>query len=64
MRAIDRTAVFLMLAVSAGQVSADDWPTYGHDNRRSHVTGESLVLPLTEAWVRRSPKPPAMPAPG
>jgi len=30
---------------------ADDWPTFGHDNQRSGVTGERLELPLTESWV-------------
>ena len=37
---------------------AEDWPTYGHDNRRSHVTGETLALPLRLAWAYRSPLPP------
>lgn len=38
--------------------AAADWPTYGHDNRRSHVTTESLEFPLEEIWIRRSPIPP------
>ena len=47
-----------ILAVSAVSAAANDWSTYGHDNRRSHVTSESLGLPLVASWVYRSPSPP------
>ncbi len=30
---------------------AEDWQTYGHDNRRSAVTSEKLSLPLRKMWV-------------
>jgi outer membrane protein assembly factor BamB len=42
----------------AGSASADDWPTYRHDNRRSAATGERLSLPLRAAWTYRAPAPP------
>ncbi|MEM7014676.1 MAG: PQQ-binding-like beta-propeller repeat protein [Verrucomicrobiota bacterium] len=38
--------------------AAEDWPTYGHDNRRSHVTSEVLTAPLVETWIYQSPQPP------
>ncbi len=38
---------------------AEDWPTYMHDNARSGVTAESLLLDeLDEGWVYVSPAPP------
>ena len=43
-----------------GSGKAEDWPTFGHDNRRSGVTRERLELPLTECWIFKSlhePKP-------
>jgi len=48
-----------------GPVSAEDWPTFGADNRRSSVTGEVLELPLKESWVFKATHPPqpAWPAP-
>lgn len=53
-------AAFGFIAVVALAVSAaaEDWPTYGHDNRRSHVSSESLTAPLVESWVYQSPQPP------
>lgn len=42
-----------------GSVFAEDWPTYMHDNARSGVTTESLVLnELDESWVYVPPVPP------
>jgi len=41
--------VFCLLLV-ASVAQAEDWPTYGHDNLRSGVTGERLQLPLQKAW--------------
>lgn len=39
----------------------DDWPTYMHDNRRSGVTGETVVLfELNPGWVYTSPAVPNM----
>jgi len=40
-------------------ISAQDWPTYMHDNARSGVTAESLVVnELDEGWVYVPPMPP------
>ncbi len=47
-------AVWLLPSASHGE----DWPTLGHDNRRSHVSKETLPLPLVESWVYRPPTPP------
>ena len=48
----------LALALVSSPVIAEDWPTYAHDNRRSHTTGETLKLPLEPAWTYRSPQLP------
>lgn len=58
-------AFFSVVFVLCGPVSAEDWPTFGHDNRRSCVTGEQLQLPLKEFWVFKATRPPqpAWPAP-
>ncbi len=40
------------------RVSAADWPTYRHDNRRSGITLEALEPPLQPAWTYTSPTPP------
>lgn len=37
--------------------SAEDWPAFGHDNRRSHVTGDRVPVPLQVAWTRSNPPP-------
>ncbi|NNE92170.1 MAG: PQQ-binding-like beta-propeller repeat protein [Verrucomicrobiales bacterium] len=55
MKTVIHISLFVALAAPA---HAEDWPTYGHDNRRSHVTSEKLNLPLTRAWARISPHPP------
>ena len=39
--------------------SADDWPTWAHDVKRSGVTDERLSPPLSLRWIFRSPAPPA-----
>ncbi len=38
----------------ASRVTADDWPAYQHDARRSAVSRQPLPLPLGTAWVHRS----------
>ncbi len=39
--------------------SAEDWPTYQHDNYRSGMTSETLDLQqLKQKWVYQSPNPP------
>ncbi|MGA2618044.1 MAG: PQQ-binding-like beta-propeller repeat protein [Thermoguttaceae bacterium] len=51
------------LAAGVGQpegVRGDNWPTYGHDMARSHVTAERLSVPLEPCWVfkaRHAPQP-------
>ena len=37
--------------------SAQSWPTYRHDNRRSGVSPTSLQLPLSEAWSHHGGPP-------
>jgi len=32
-------------------VSAEDWPTYAHDNQRTGVTNENVAPPLKLAWA-------------
>jgi len=51
-----RTLTFLYLLCLPAL--AEDWPTYAHDNRRSHTTKETLALPLKQAWVYESPNLP------
>ena len=47
-----------ILALSAVAVSAEDWPTYQHDNRRSGSTSEDLKFPLHSTWTFKSQRPP------
>ena len=56
---------YLGTLIVCSSAKAEDWPTFGHDNRRSGVTRERLELPLTESWIFKSPhKPkPAWPEP-
>ena len=49
-------SAMLLLASLTGR--AGDWPTFGHDNRRSHVTDESLTFPLNNSWAYKSAVPP------
>ena len=44
----------LLLLLVASPATAEDWPTWRHDSLRTGVTGESLALPLEEAWQFRS----------
>ncbi len=53
-----RGALILGLLVFSGDLLAQSWPTYRHDNRRSGVTKAELRFPLTEQWVWKSPQPP------
>lgn len=48
-------AIAMWLTTTA---SAQSWPTYRHDNRRSGVTQRSLPSSLVQQWVRRSSQPP------
>ncbi|MCK5805086.1 MAG: PQQ-binding-like beta-propeller repeat protein [Lentisphaeria bacterium] len=56
LRAFWRLAALLLLGLVA-VAQGDDWPTFGHDNRRSHVTNEHLALPLAPEWKYAGPKP-------
>ena len=49
-----------LLPLIAGISTAEDWPTYRHDNRRSGVSNEQVQLPLSLTWVRKSKVPPMM----
>lgn len=40
-------------------LAADDWPMYGHDPARSHVTAQKLPWPLSAGWVFKALHPPA-----
>ncbi len=54
-----RRMAFLLLLVTAPAALALDWPGYMHDNSRTGVTAESLVLAdLDQGWVYESPSPP------
>ena len=57
MRLLSLFTVACGVVFSSAAVHAD-WPTYRHDVRRSGVTTESLTLPITMAWVRKSSQPP------
>ncbi|MBT3289494.1 MAG: PQQ-binding-like beta-propeller repeat protein [Victivallales bacterium] len=46
-------ALLLLGALAQG----DDWPTFGHDNRRSHVTNERLTAKLAPLWKHAGPRP-------
>jgi len=51
--------VFLLGGGFAGRAAAEDWPTFGHDNRRSCASSENpQVIGLREIWVYVSPHPP------
>lgn len=47
----------LLLLAAATTAVAEDWPTLGHDNHRSHVTGERLALPLRPLWTHAAARP-------
>ena len=59
---IPRIRPLLVALVVLGTFSpavAEDWPTYMHDNARSGVTTESLVLDeLNQGWLYVPPAPP------
>jgi outer membrane protein assembly factor BamB len=55
----------IVLALVPAVCSAEDWPCYRKDARRSAATQESLTLPLTPAWCHLgTPPKPAWPEPG
>ena len=49
-----RQFAFLWLFGVAALGQAADWPTYQHDYARTGVATESLLTPLTSAWVHHS----------
>ncbi len=53
-------SILIVLAVGAANAtSANDWPTYNHDNARSAITSQQLELPLVDAWRYRAAHAPA-----
>jgi len=44
-------AGWVVVAAICFTVSAEDWPTYRHDNARTGITAERLDPPLSEQWV-------------
>jgi outer membrane protein assembly factor BamB len=51
-------AAILILLCCLQTARADDWPTYMHDNHRSGVTSEQVVLPLRTGWTYNTNRPP------
>src|SRR5512136_1695824 len=52
----------ILIAFAAASSSAEDWPTYRHDVRRTGVTPEELPGEMNLQWVREFPAPePAWP---
>lgn len=51
--------IALAAVIATANLCAADWPTAGHDNRRTGVTAEHLAPPLHLHWIFRSPAPPA-----
>jgi len=52
-----RVVVLFLVGFTFG-ANAEDWPTYGRDNRRSHVSQEILKFPLEKVWAYQSSVPP------
>ncbi|MFC1462849.1 PQQ-binding-like beta-propeller repeat protein, partial [Verrucomicrobiota bacterium] len=50
---------FLIVLGAAGPALGDDWPVFGHDNRRSCISEERLPVPLSTEWVFKAPYPPS-----
>ena len=56
---IIRILILNILLLAALRAGAEDWPTYMHDNARSGVSRDPIVLEeLNLAWVYHSPAPP------
>ncbi len=54
-----KISILLTVLIAAKSLSAVDWPTYMHDNARSGVTAESLILAeLNPGWIITSPARP------
>ena len=51
--------VLFLFACAALPASADDWPTYRHDERRSGVSTERIQTPLSLQWVHTPTHPPS-----
>lgn len=49
----------VLIGIALAPASADDWPTYRHDVRRSGISGELLAAPLSEDWVFVPTLPPS-----
>ena len=54
-----RAWVCWMIVATGAAASADDWPTFRHDNHRSGKTSEKIsAASLQSLWVWQSPQPP------
>lgn len=53
------TAVLCLIHLLSPPASAEDWPTYRHDNRRSGITSESLSFPVQRAWEYQASQAPS-----
>lgn len=51
---VPRLLLALTLASAAAAGRSEDWPVHRHDRLRTAVTGEQLVLPLTNVWRFRA----------
>ncbi|SVC83208.1 uncharacterized protein METZ01_LOCUS336062, partial [marine metagenome] len=55
---VNRTA-FILTLLFPTLLTAEDWPTHAHDNRRSSVTDEQLSPALSLQWTYQRSFPPA-----
>jgi outer membrane protein assembly factor BamB len=51
-------SVIMTAAITAPPSTAGDWPTFAHDASHSLTSGDDVSVPLAEAWVVRSSRPP------
>ena len=60
MKQVYSLLLVVLFPLIIGISTAEDWPTYRHDNRRSAVSNEQPQLPLSLTWVRKSKIAPMM----
>jgi len=53
------TRICLILILTALVSSADDWPAFRGNSRRTAITGETLAFPLHATWVHTPAAPPS-----
>ena len=59
-----RRSVCAALTLLCPIIGAADWPTFGHDNRRSHITPDRVPSTLRLVWAWASVAPPQTAWPG